>query len=120
MKIIWVILWIILISGVSLWVYKVSTMFSLQDTFWSDIAKENIKNTLDVTQSQANTLIISGRQYVESGVNTILLSWSALLEQKKLETQQYLLIQKQKLKLEAQAVVEAEAKKKIQWVFSGR
>lgn len=120
MKIIRAIIWVLVVSGVGVWIYKASTMFSLQDTFWTENVKTQVNEKIEDTKVQADVLINSGKQYIQSWVDHIVLSWQALLEEKKIEAQQYLMIQKQKLKLEAQTRLEAEAKKKIQWVFTGR
>ena len=119
MKIIWVIVWIIVIVGIAFWIYKTWTMFDLQKTFGTN-QKENIELKFNEAKQQADTMINSGKQYVESGAQQIMASGEALLQQKKLEAEAYLLEQKEKLKAEAQRKLEAEAKKKINWVFSGR
>ncbi len=119
MKIIWVIVWIIVVIAIALWIYKTSTMFDLQKTFWTS-KRQEIELKFKDAQNQANTMINSGKQYIWSWAQQIMASWEALLQQKKLEAEAYILEQKEKLKAEAQIKLEAEAKKKINWVFSGR
>ncbi len=119
MKIIWVIVWIIVLVGIAFWIYKTWTMFDLQKTFWTS-QKEEIELKFKDAQQKADTMINSGKQYVWSGAQQIMASGEALLQQKKLEAEAYLLEQKEKLKAEAQRKLEEEAKKKINWVFSGR
>lgn len=119
MKILWVIVWIIVICGIAFGIYKTWSMFNLQNTFWSDQKKE-LELKLKDAQEKADSMINSGKQYMESGTQQIIASWQALWEQKKIEAEAYILDQKAKLKAEAQAKIEAEAKKKINWAFSGR
>lgn len=121
MKIIWFILALLVLAGVGFGIYKASTMFDLSSKVkQTQQVEKSISDTFDKTKTTAETAINSWKQYILSWWQQLLLSWQALIDQKKREAEQYLLDQKEKLKAEAQKALEEEAKKKIQWAFSGR
>ncbi len=121
MKIIGFILALIILLGVWFGIYKATTMFDLTNKISpTHNMQKNITDTFDKTRATAESAINSWKQYILSGWQQLILSWQALIDQKKREAEQYLLDQKEKLKAEAQKKLEEEAKKKIQWAFSGR
>lgn len=81
-----------------------------------DAAKKDAQNT----QKKWEALLQSGKQMLQSGADSAIASWQALLNQKKLEAEQYLQNQKNQLKEEAKAAVQAEAKNQIDKVFKWR
>lgn len=109
MKFVWVVLWLIVLGGIGFWLYQYSDVFSVLPT---GRTVKRVQNNIDIT-------VQSGKQMLNSWAQQIVKSGQQLLDQKKQEAEQYLLQQKEMLKQQAQEAVQNEAKKQIQWVFSG-
>lgn len=114
MKIVWIIIWLLALVAAVFGIYKASSLFDFADTIpeTKTTIENKVKDSVDQSKSYAETAILSGKQIVASWAQQIILSWQALLDQKKKEAEAYLLQQKEQLKAEAQKALEEEAKRK--------
>ncbi len=112
MKSIIVLLGIAIMIAVWFGIYKSTNLFTGSLTIPS---QASVKESTDTLKKQGEQEL----QKVASGAQNLVQSWQKLLDQKSEEAKQYLQQQKEQLKQQAQQKLEEEAKKKIQWVFSG-
>lgn len=117
MKYIRILLWIVVVWSVWYGVYKISTIFSDSTVV---IPVQALQNKMQDAKSYSDNIVKNGLQYAESWAQNLLASGQKLLDQKKIEAEQYLIQQKEQLKADAQKRLEEEAKKQIQALFTGK
>ncbi len=95
--------------------FHIPSMSSSTGTTISGSAQFDLQGSTDKITDQAQ----QGLQRVASGTQQLIQSWQKLFDEKKLQAEKYMQGQRDELKRQAQQKLEDEAKKKIQWVFSG-
>ncbi len=120
MKLIGIILWILVVVWVWFGIYKASNIFTFQEAFETVSSPEKVEVKMNDVKKYGEWLVESGKQYVLSGAEALTASWKAILDEQKKKAEAYLLEQKELLKKEAQKQLEAEAKKRIEALFTGK